>query len=199
MHGGWGGCHPTWRRNTGQGHCVALRSAADGLPPCCRAGRSIVPPGVGVGHVAAAPLVECDSTGWRIFSWCHDVDHSHQMGARVTGFPFEQLDFLYVPSSDVAADARYFTEVLGGRLVFAVEAMRTRVAAVDLTDGPRLCCSQITSRGSARSSSTGWGSCEPASTRSRAAGGSGSTRLRSRTARAARFGRRGAIGSPCIS
>jgi hypothetical protein len=60
------------------------------------------------------------------------------MGARVTGFPFEQLDFLYVPSSDVAADARYFTEVLGGRLVFAVEAMRTRVAAVDLTDGPPL-------------------------------------------------------------
>jgi hypothetical protein len=50
--------------------------------------------------------------------------------------PFEQLDFLYVPSSDVAADARYFTEVLGGRLVFAVEAMGTRVAAVELTDRP---------------------------------------------------------------
>jgi len=29
--------------------------------------------------------------------------------------PFDQLDFLYTPSRDVAADARWFTEVLGGR------------------------------------------------------------------------------------
>jgi hypothetical protein len=56
----------------------------------------------------------------------------------MTSLPFEQLEFLYVPSSDVAADARYFTDVLGGRLLFAVEAMGTRVAAVDLTDGPPL-------------------------------------------------------------
>jgi hypothetical protein len=26
--------------------------------------------------------------------------------------PFLQLDYLYTPSADVAADARYFTEVL---------------------------------------------------------------------------------------
>ena len=50
--------------------------------------------------------------------------------------PFEQLDFLYTPSGDVAADARWFTEVLGGRLVFAIEAMGARVAMVELTDGP---------------------------------------------------------------
>ncbi|MEA2533668.1 MAG: hypothetical protein QOJ93_1479, partial [Actinomycetota bacterium] len=50
--------------------------------------------------------------------------------------PFEQLDFLYAPSGDVAADARWFTEVLGGRLVFAIEAMGARVAMVELTDGP---------------------------------------------------------------
>jgi hypothetical protein len=50
--------------------------------------------------------------------------------------PFEQLDFLYMPSRDVAADVAYFTEVLGGRVVFAIEAMGTRVAAIELTSGP---------------------------------------------------------------
>jgi hypothetical protein len=38
----------------------------------------------------------------------------------------------------VAADLEYFTEVLGGRVVFAVEAMGTRVAAIQLTEGPPL-------------------------------------------------------------
>ena len=52
--------------------------------------------------------------------------------------PFQQLDFLYTPSRDVATDLVYFTEVLGGRVVFAVEAMGTRVAAVQLTTGPPL-------------------------------------------------------------
>src|SRR5712671_6341796 len=50
--------------------------------------------------------------------------------------PFLQLDYLYTPSSDVAADARMFTDVLGGRLAFAVEGMGARVAMVELTDGP---------------------------------------------------------------
>ena len=50
--------------------------------------------------------------------------------------PFLQLDYLYTPSTDVAADARLFTEVLGGRLAFAVEGMGARVAMVELTDGP---------------------------------------------------------------
>jgi catechol 2,3-dioxygenase-like lactoylglutathione lyase family enzyme len=49
---------------------------------------------------------------------------------------FEQLDFIYMPSRDAAADVRYFTEVLGARLVFAVEGMGTRVAMVELTDQP---------------------------------------------------------------
>ena len=52
--------------------------------------------------------------------------------------PFQQLDFLYTPSRDVATDLVYCTEVLGGRVVFAVEAMGTRVAAVQLTTGPPL-------------------------------------------------------------
>lgn len=49
---------------------------------------------------------------------------------------FLQLDYLYTPSSDVAADARFFTEVLGGKLGFAVEGMGARVAMIELTDDP---------------------------------------------------------------
>lgn len=51
---------------------------------------------------------------------------------------FERLDFLYVPSRDVAADLGYFTEILGGQVVFAIQAMGTRVAAVRLTEQPPL-------------------------------------------------------------
>jgi hypothetical protein len=50
----------------------------------------------------------------------------------------QQLEFVYTPSRDVAADLAYFTDVLGGRVVFAVEAMGTRVAAVELAEGPPL-------------------------------------------------------------
>jgi hypothetical protein len=50
--------------------------------------------------------------------------------------PFEALDYLYMPSRDVAVDARYFTEVLGGRLIFAIEGMGTRVAMIELSDQP---------------------------------------------------------------
>jgi hypothetical protein len=53
-------------------------------------------------------------------------------------FPFEQLDFLYVPSRDVASDLVFFAEVLGGRVVFAIDSMGTRVAAVRLTEDPPL-------------------------------------------------------------
>jgi hypothetical protein len=49
---------------------------------------------------------------------------------------FQSLDFVYMPSSDVAADMAYFTDVLGGSLVFAVEGMGTRVAMVAMTEGP---------------------------------------------------------------
>ena len=50
--------------------------------------------------------------------------------------PFERLDFIYTPSADVAADAAHLAEVVGGRIVFAIEAMGTRVAMVELTSGP---------------------------------------------------------------
>ena len=49
---------------------------------------------------------------------------------------FEELDFVYMPSRDVAADVRYFTDVLGARLTFAVAGMGTRVAMVELTEQP---------------------------------------------------------------
>jgi hypothetical protein len=52
--------------------------------------------------------------------------------------PFQQLDFVYMPSRDVVADLAYFTQVLGGRVVFAVEAMGTRVAAIQFTQSPPL-------------------------------------------------------------
>ena len=52
---------------------------------------------------------------------------------------FDQLDFLYVPSRDVAADLAFYTDELGGEVVFAIEAFGTRVAQVRVTEGgPRL-------------------------------------------------------------
>jgi hypothetical protein len=50
--------------------------------------------------------------------------------------PFLQLDYLYTPSHDVAADMRYFTDVLGGTLVFTIDSMGTRVAMIRLSAGP---------------------------------------------------------------
>jgi hypothetical protein len=52
---------------------------------------------------------------------------------------FEQLDFIYTPSRDVEADARFLCGVLGGRPVFAIESMGTRVAMVELApSSPRI-------------------------------------------------------------
>jgi catechol 2,3-dioxygenase-like lactoylglutathione lyase family enzyme len=50
--------------------------------------------------------------------------------------PFQSLDFIYMPSADVAAGVEYFTRVLGARLLFAIEAFDTRVAMVELTEAP---------------------------------------------------------------
>ena len=52
--------------------------------------------------------------------------------------PFERLDFLYVPSRDVAGDLAYFRDVLAGEVVFAVDSMGTRVAAIRFTEEPPL-------------------------------------------------------------
>ena len=51
----------------------------------------------------------------------------------------ESFDFLYMPSTDVARDLVFYSDVLGAEIVFAIEAFGTRVAQVRLTDGgPRL-------------------------------------------------------------
>ena len=51
---------------------------------------------------------------------------------------FESLDFVYHPSRDVKRDLAYFTDVLGGRLRFAVGGMGARVAAIELAPPPPL-------------------------------------------------------------
>ena len=51
----------------------------------------------------------------------------------------DALDVLYVPSRDVEADVRFYRDTLGARVVFAIEAMGTRVAEIALApQGPRL-------------------------------------------------------------
>jgi hypothetical protein len=49
---------------------------------------------------------------------------------------FDRLDFVYLPSRDVAADVMHFTRGLGAELVFAIEAFGTRVAMVRLAPDP---------------------------------------------------------------
>lgn len=53
--------------------------------------------------------------------------------------PFGPLDFIYLPSRDVVADVAFYTDVVGGEVGFAIEAMGTRVAEVRVSDeSPRL-------------------------------------------------------------
>jgi hypothetical protein len=49
-----------------------------------------------------------------------------------------QLDFVYMPSRDVAADLAYLVDVMGGRVRFAIEAMGAKVAAIELSQAPPL-------------------------------------------------------------
>jgi hypothetical protein len=113
--------------------------------------------------------------------------------------PFQQLDFLYTPSRDVATDLVYFTEVLGGRVVFAVEAMGTRVAAVQFTTGPPLVLLADHVEGERPILVYRVADLAPPWPGLRRGAGSGSGPWRSLTGRAARFKRRAATGSPCTS
>jgi hypothetical protein len=57
----------------------------------------------------------------------------------VTDVPIGKLEYIYGPSSDVAADARWFTEVLGAELRFAIDSDGVRVALLRLgEDSPAL-------------------------------------------------------------
>jgi hypothetical protein len=49
---------------------------------------------------------------------------------------FDRLDFVYLPSRDVAADVQHFSGRLGAELVFAIEAFGTRVAMIRLHPNP---------------------------------------------------------------
>jgi hypothetical protein len=61
---------------------------------------------------------------------------------------FESLDFLYMPSRDVARDLAFYEDVLGGETVFAIERFGTRVAEVRLSPGgPRLLLAEHMSEG----------------------------------------------------
>jgi hypothetical protein len=49
---------------------------------------------------------------------------------------FGPLDFVYLPSRDVAADLDYWEASVGATVVFAVERFDTRVAMLELGAGP---------------------------------------------------------------
>lgn len=52
---------------------------------------------------------------------------------------FESLDFVYLPSRDVAAELKRYMDAFGASPVFAIEAFGTRVAMLQLTDtGPAI-------------------------------------------------------------
>jgi hypothetical protein len=52
--------------------------------------------------------------------------------------PLETLDYIYMPSDDVARDLAYFENVLGAEVVFAIDGMGTRVAMIRFGDGAPL-------------------------------------------------------------
>jgi hypothetical protein len=49
---------------------------------------------------------------------------------------FESLDYLYTPSSDVASDMADLVDVLGAKVVFAIDDGGIRVAMLELAEGP---------------------------------------------------------------
>jgi hypothetical protein len=56
---------------------------------------------------------------------------------------FDELDFIYSPSSDVAAEVRFYVEGLGADVLYAIEAFGTRVAMLRVTaSGPKLLLAQ---------------------------------------------------------
>jgi hypothetical protein len=64
--------------------------------------------------------------------------------------PFASLDFVYLPSADVARDLGFYRDVLGGQILFAIERFGTRVAEVRLApDAPRFLLAQHLAEGEA--------------------------------------------------
>jgi hypothetical protein len=48
---------------------------------------------------------------------------------------FKSLDYLYVPAKDIELSIAYYTEQLGGKLLWKVHAFETWVAAIQLAVG----------------------------------------------------------------
>jgi hypothetical protein len=48
---------------------------------------------------------------------------------------FEELDFVYLPCVDAAAEAERYVTGLGAEVVYAIEAFETRVVMLSLTEG----------------------------------------------------------------
>jgi predicted enzyme related to lactoylglutathione lyase len=46
---------------------------------------------------------------------------------------FKSLDFLYVPAPDIEASVKYYTEVLGGKLLWKIHAYGVWVACISLS------------------------------------------------------------------
>ena len=46
---------------------------------------------------------------------------------------FESLDFLYVPAPDIESSVKYYTQVLGGKLLWKIHAYGAWVACISLT------------------------------------------------------------------
>ena len=56
---------------------------------------------------------------------------------------FDELEFIYCPSSDVSVERTHYVERLGAHGVFAIEAFDTRVVMLRLTaTGPKLLLAQ---------------------------------------------------------
>lgn len=45
---------------------------------------------------------------------------------------FESLDYIYMPSRDVAADMEWFAKTLGAKVVFAIDGMGAKVAMLKM-------------------------------------------------------------------
>lgn len=50
---------------------------------------------------------------------------------------FESLDFLYVPAPDIESSVRYYTHILGGRLVWKIHAYGVWVACIILSNNEK--------------------------------------------------------------
>ena len=59
-----------------------------------------------------------------------------ELAADPHSLPFETFDFLYMPTRDVEGDLTYYADVLGGEVIFAIEAFGARVAQVRVSGTP---------------------------------------------------------------